>query len=169
MGAAVFTCPNQYAWVLETLEQRHDVELHASSVIIAQSFIPDLEACLSSVPSAQKVRVKRSMELGTAPLLHGRAEPPSLSEDVLAEWADDSHVIDVENTFLCLVPKGRWRSETSVNQSTTEAHESIGNVSRPRNPRRYGGANPRPMSPERAGEQDSEFLPVLRIKRLSHE
>jgi len=140
-GAKVFVKPEQYSVVMQALEQS-DIVLRSSCVIVAQTFVPELEASLASIASRKNVRVKKAGKLHMETMCNSQR---ALSSEMLGEIGHDlsstrGHELtfeyagnipelanlEVKRTFLCsVVPK---REPGSVNQSTAEAH---------------GGPNPR--------------------------
>jgi len=148
-GAKIFVWPEHYKTVLEALA-RSDAKLRSSHIIVAQSFLTNLEKCVARLPSRKNVRVKKdgislvfgcqanptaSSSAANVPGLSLKQdmEETSLNEMALATdasaqdvklWED---ILCVERTFLCL--SKTYSSPDSVTQSTTEAHR--------------GGMNPR--------------------------
>lgn len=128
-GAKVFVRPEQYAQVVQSLAES-SIVLHTSHVIIAQSFIPELEASIANIPTRRKVRVKMR-DVVRIPYQQpfdedaNDAEETSVNDTSEFEW---SELLAVDRTFLCTTRN--LKPSASVSQSTTEVHGGI-------NPRRY--------------------------------
>merc|ERR1712150_146521 len=151
-GAKVFVKPEQYQAVMQALD-RANIVLRPSYVIVAKSFIPELEASIASIPSRKNVRPKSQHILisctrfggqtegvssvpseGKVDQCRGLGSTPEEAVDVekpleLFEGNEDwKDVFMVENTFLCTIRP--FEGSDSVTQSTGEVHCSF-------NPRRH--------------------------------
>ena len=72
-GAKISVWPSQYLEVMVALEDRI---LHNSHVVVAESLVQDVEACISEIPSRCNVRKKASEIL----MAHVRSEPASIQQ-----------------------------------------------------------------------------------------
>jgi len=146
-GAKIFVHPSQYVEAMEFLIGRGE-ELRPYHVVVAQSMEHLIHESLVSIPCRQSVRIKKRATLGstssskrmrpnTDEHVHGctvqhDVQESAKSEDGECPSSDDGlecqpMLVCEKRTFLCCLP--RFRSASSVVQSTTEAHGGI-------NPRR---------------------------------
>ena len=78
-AAKIFVWPHQYHGVMARLADL-DMPLHSSHVVVANSLIPYLEACIASIPSSKNVRVMRDdiRIIATTPKLREAPETESI-------------------------------------------------------------------------------------------
>ena len=82
-GAWIFVWPDQYPWVLEHVK-RENMQLRCSTVLIAASIMPELDALVLAISRKHEIKEKNKLRL-CRPLLSSSSEDtptvPSSSED----------------------------------------------------------------------------------------
>lgn len=132
-GAKIFVKPHQYSLALNAFRSVNAPR--SSHVIIAEQYLPALEAAIATIASRENVRSKQSGMrcltcIAAAPFGMDATGEEEHSTEPQGHDDSDPEVgyfdFDVERRSLVRA----LRNPSSVNQSTTEAHSGV-------NPRRY--------------------------------
>lgn len=110
-------------------------ELRPYHIVVSESLEHLVQESISGLPSREGVRIRSRRDLGVVESnpanQQGDTEEQSEVPDQDEQSETTSVQIEVQRTFVCSVPRNRFRNQDSVTRSTTEAHGGF-------NPRRLG-------------------------------